>query len=289
MKAVIPAAGLGTRFLPYTKAQPKEMIPVVDKPVIQYVVEEAVASGVRDILIITGRGKRAIEDHFDTNLELENRLSRSGRTEDLASLTRLIEKVRIMYVRQPEPRGLGDAIRYAEPFIEGKAFAVLLGDDITTGPVPCTQVLRDAHKRLGGSVLALQHVSEERIGRYGMVLGEEIEPGIVKVKDLVEKPRPEEVRSTMSTMGRYVLTPTVFQRLEEVKPGKDGEVQLTDAIAAMLKTEDVYGVLFEGRRYDVGDKAGWLRANLELAMEREELRRELEEVFSGGTPLREEK
>ncbi len=282
MKAVIPAAGLGTRFLPYTKAQPKEMIPVLDKPAIQYVVEEALASGLRDILIITGRGKRAIEDHFDANPELENYLSRSSRNDPLKSLRQLREKARIMYVRQPEPKGLGDAIRYAEPFVGGEAFAVLLGDDITFGPRPCTRVLRDAYGQLGGSVLALQEVSSERIGRYGMVLGETVTPTVLKISEIIEKPAPEEVRSTIATLGRYVLTPAVFRLLKEADPGKDGEVQLTDAVAALLDIEEVYGVFFEGQRYDVGDMSGWLRANLELAMAQEELRRDLEDLATGG-------
>lgn len=279
MKAVIPAAGLGLRFLPYTKAQPKEMIPIVDKPAIQYVVEEAAASGLLDILIITGRGKRAIEDHFDANLELENHLSRAGRSDLLASLGRLMEEVRIMYVRQPEPRGLGDAIRYAKPFVESEPFAVLLGDDITVGPKSCTQLLKDAHQELGGTVLALQQVPRDRIGRYGMVVGDEVEPGVVAVREIIEKPTAEEAKSTLATIGRYILMPSVFDHLQEVVPGRNAEVQLTDAIAAMLPTEGVHGVIFEGRRYDVGDRAGWLRANLELGMDRQELRKELEDIL----------
>ncbi len=276
MKAVIPAAGLGTRFLPYTKAQPKEMIPVVDKPAIQYVVEEAVASGLRDILIITGRGKRAIEDHFDANIELEGHLARAGQEGALQALRRLMEQARIMYVRQPEPRGLGDALRYAEPFVGGEPFAVLLGDDIMDGPPPCMQLLLKAHRRLGGSVLAMQEVGRDEIGKYGMIVGREVQPGVVRVEELIEKPHPEEVRSTLATMGRYILTPGLFECLREAKPGRGGEVQLSDAISCLLASEEVHGVLYPGRRYDVGDKAGWLLATLELAMKREDLRKALE-------------
>jgi UTP--glucose-1-phosphate uridylyltransferase len=280
MKAVIPAAGLGTRFLPYTKAQPKEMIPVVDKPAIQYVVEEAVASGLREILIVTGRGKRAIEDHFDHNVELENHLARTGKTEALDELKKLMRRVRIHYVRQPVPRGLGDAIAYSESFVGRDPFAVLLGDDLTMDP-PCTRVLLDVQRRLKGSVIALQSVSREEIVRYGMAVGEMIEPGIVRLTDIVEKPVAKEVRSDLATIGRYIFTPSIFDHLRKTKPGKGAEVQLTDAIRAQLHSEDVYGVLYEGRRYDVGDKIGWLQATFELAMQREEFRAGLRVLAEG--------
>jgi UTP--glucose-1-phosphate uridylyltransferase len=271
MKAVIPAAGLGSRFLPYTKAQPKEMIPIVDKPAIQFVVEEAVASDMREILIVTGRGKRAIEDHFDANVELDNHLAKSGGHSALEDLKALMSAAKIMYVRQPIPRGLGDAVLRAAEFAADESFGVLLGDDITVNP-PCANVLRTAHDRLGGSVIALQEVPRERIGSYGMAVGKEVEPGIIRLKDLVEKPAPSQVRSTLATIGRYVLTPGIFPRLRETKAGTGGEVQLTDGIRALMEKEDVYGVLYRGRRYDVGDKLGWLAANLELGMEREDLR-----------------
>jgi UTP--glucose-1-phosphate uridylyltransferase len=271
MKAVIPAAGLGTRFLPYTKAQPKEMIPLVDKPAIQFVVEEAVASGMREILIVTGRGKRAIEDHFDVNVELESHLEREGRETALEDLKKLMAAARIMYVRQPIPRGLGDAILRAADFVEDEPFGVLLGDDITVDP-PCASVLRAAHERLGGSAIALQQVTRDQIGRYGMAVGKEVEPGLVRLEDMIEKPSPNEVRSTLATIGRYVLTPEIFARLRATEAGKGGEIQLTDGIRALMKKEDVYGVLYRGRRYDVGDKLGWLTANVELAMERADLR-----------------
>lgn len=279
MKAVIPAAGLGSRFLPYTKAQPKEMIPIVDKPAIQFVVEEAVASGMHEILIVTGRGKRAIEDHFDANAELDDHLAKSDRPAALKDLKTLMSAARIMYVRQPTPRGLGDAVHRAADFVADEPFGVLLGDDITVDP-PCAGMLRAAHERLGGSVIALQEVPRERIGRYGMAVGKEVEPGVVRLQDLIEKPSPAQVRSTLATIGRYILTPEIFPRLRETEAGKGGEVQLTDGIRGLLEKEDVYGVLYRGRRYDVGDKLGWLTANLELAMEREELRGDLEAYLS---------
>ncbi len=271
MKAVIPAAGLGTRFLPYTKAQPKEMIPVVDKPAIQYVVEEAAASGIRDILIVTGRGKRAIEDHFDANVELENHLAREGKSNALRELADLMSRVRIFYARQPSPRGLGDAIAHAESFVGREPFAVLLGDDLTSDP-PCTRVLLDVHRRLRGTVVALQEVSAQEIGRYGMAVGEEVEPGILRLTDLVEKPSPPEVRSNLATIGRYVLAPSIFESLRSTKPDKRGEVQLTDAIRALTASEEVFGVRYRGIRHDVGNVAGWLRATMAIASMRPELR-----------------
>jgi len=271
MKAVIPAAGLGSRFLPYTKAQPKEMIPIVDKPAIQYVVEEAVASGMNEILIVTGRGKRAIEDHFDANVELDDHLARSGKPGALQDLKALMKAARIMYVRQPTPQGLGDAVLRAEDFVADDPFGVLLGDDITIDP-PCAGILRAAYQRHGGSVIALQKVSREQIGRYGMAIGKEVEPGVIRLDDLIEKPSPSQVRSTLATIGRYILTPGIFACLRETKVGKGGELQLTDGIRGLIDREDVYGVLYRGRRYDVGDKLGWLETNLELGMEREDLR-----------------
>jgi UTP--glucose-1-phosphate uridylyltransferase len=271
MKAIIPAAGLGVRFLPYTKAQPKEMIPIVDKPAIQFVVEEAVASGMREILIVTGRGKRAIEDHFDANVELDNHLAKAGTPAALEELKDLMSAARIMYVRQPVPRGLGDAVLRAADFVGEESFAVLLGDDITVDP-PCAGVLREAHERLGGSVIALQEVPRDRIGRYGMAVGKELEPGVIRLQDLVEKPSPSQARSSLATIGRYILSPGIFPCLRETEAGKGGEIQLTDAMRALLAKEDVFGVLYAGRRYDVGDKLGWLLANIELALEREDLR-----------------
>ncbi len=284
MKAVIPAAGLGTRFLPYTKAQPKEMIPVVDKPAIQYVVEEAVQSGLVNILIVTGRGKRAISDHFDMSENLENHSARNGHAEALRDLMEIAAKAHIHYIRQAEPRGLGDAVAHAESFVDGQAFAVLLGDDLTMDP-PCIGVLKKVHERLGGSVVALQNVPKAEIGRYGMAVGEETEPGIYRLMDLVEKPTPAEARSTLATIGRYIFGPSLFDHLRATLPGKGGEVQLTDAIRAQLAEEDVYGVLYAGRRYDVGDKARWLQATFELAMQREEFSDVLRDAASKLRPI----
>jgi len=271
MKAVIPAAGLGTRFLPYTKAQAKEMIPVVDKPAIQYVVEEAADAGIRDILIVTGRGKRAIEDHFDANSEFEAHLAPGERNSALEDLASLLRKVRIMYVRQSSPRGLGDAVLQAESFVGTEPFAVLLGDDLTFEP-PCMGYLLDVHRRLHAPVIAMQKVPKEHVGRYGIATGNEVERGVFRLTTLVEKPSPSEVRSDLATIGRYVLTPAIFQHLRATGLGKGSELQLSDAIAGQLRQEAVYGVVYPGRRYDVGDKVGWLRATFELAMMRPDLK-----------------
>lgn len=278
MKAVIPAAGLGSRFLPYTKAQPKEMLPIVDKPAIKYVVEEAVESGLCDILVITGRGKRSIERHFDANPELDRHLERLGRSDALDELEGLMRKARILFARQPVPRGLGDAVLTAESYVGDEPFAVLLGDDITLEP-PCARVLVDAHRRIGRTVVALQRVSREEIGRYGMIVGKELDQGLIAVEDLTEKPASGEIRSDLATIGRYILTPAIFACLRETGAGKGGEVQLTDAIKKLLTREEVYGVLYEGRRFDVGNKPGWLAANLELALRRTDLRDELRSVI----------
>lgn len=279
MKAVIPAAGLGTRFLPYTKAQPKEMIPILDKPAIQYVVEEAAGSGVREILIVTGRAKRAIEDHFDANVELENHLAKAGKLEALEHLKALMDKVRIMYVRQPVPRGLGDAVLHAESFVHGEPFAVLLGDDITMDP-PCLQGLMDLHRKHGGSVLAVQEVPREEIHRYGMVVGKEVEPGLIRVTDVVEKPDPSEARSNLATIGRYILSPDIFEALRKTVPGKAGELQLTDGIRTLLAKEDVYAARYRGVRFDVGDLAGWFRATVAMGLKREDLRGRVADLLS---------
>src|SRR5437870_10187787 len=234
MKAVIPAAGLGSRFLPYTKAMPKEMIPIVDKPAIQFVVEEAVASGMREILIVTGRSKRAIEDHFDANLELDEYLAKSSRPGALEDLEALMRAARIMYVRQSSPRGLGDSVLSAADFVADESFGVLLGDDVTVDP-PCAGVLRAVHEKLGRSVIALQQVPRDQIGRYGMAVGKEVEPGIIRLDDMIEKPTPAQVRSTLATIGRYVLTPEIFAHLRATEPGKGGEIQLTDGIRSLIK------------------------------------------------------
>lgn len=275
MKAVIPAAGLGTRFLPATKAQPKEMLPVVDKPAIQYVVEEAANSGYTEILIITGRGKRAIEDHFDKNIELEEYLIKKNRKEALAEMKRIWEMAEIFYVRQKEPLGLGHAVLCSRKYVGNEPFGVLLGDDIIISKVPCIQQLTEVFKEFQSSVLAVERVSKEKMGLYAMVVGKKVRDGLYKIEDIVEKPPQEDVVSDMGTLGRYVFTPTIFDHLEKTEPGYGGEIQLTDAIRSLLSEEDVYALEFQGKRHDVGDKMGWLKATIEIAMERLEYRDEL--------------
>jgi len=283
-KAVIPAAGLGTRFLPATKAQPKEMLPIVDKPAIQYIVEEAVASGIEDILIITGRGKRAIEDHFDRSLELEEALAQKGES-DLLHLVREIASVEIHYLRQKEPRGLGHAVYCARKFVGDEPFAVLLGDDIMVGDPPCLKKMLDLHAELGGSIVAVKEVPPSEVSRYGIVRPEPVRPGLFRALDLIEKPRPEEAPSSLAIIGRYILSPGIFPLLEMATPGAGGEIQLTDALRRLGALESVYAYAFPGRRYDVGDKLGYLKATVEFALARPDLgpafRAYLEELLSG--------
>lgn len=255
-KAVIPAAGRGTRFLPATKAQPKEMLPVVDKPVIQYVVEEAIASGITDILIITGKGKRAIEDHFGKS-EMNNRF--------LDELDELMSGVNLFYIRQREPRGLGDAVYYAKSFVGEEAFALLLGDTIT---IPaCTAELIRKYEKFKSAIIAVEAVPEEKLSSYGIIKGKEIEGDTYLVEDLVEKPKPEEAPSNLGILGRYILTPAIFDALEMTPPGKGNEIQLTDALR--LLGEKVYAYVYGGKRYDIGNKLDWLKSNIELSLEDE--------------------
>lgn len=275
MKAVIPAAGLGTRFLPATKAQPKEMLPVVDKPAIQYVVEEAVNAGYKEILIITGRGKRAIEDHFDKNIELEEYLRRKNRKEALEEMKRIWAMAEIFYVRQKEPLGLGHAVHCSRQYVGNEPFGVLLGDDIIVSDVPCIEQLTNVFKEFNSSVLAVERVPVEKMSLYAMVVGEKVRDGLFRIEDIVEKPPPEDVVSDMGTLGRYVLTPSIFNHLENIKPGYGGEIQLTDAIRSLLSEEDVYALEFQGKRFDVGDKVGWLKATIQLALKRPEYQEEL--------------
>ncbi len=256
------------------------MLPIVDKPAIQYVIEEAVQSGLSEILIITARGKRAIEDHFDRNLGLEHDQPSSAMRE-MQVFAELLDQVRIYYIRQKDHRGLGHAVLTAEEFVNDEPFSVMLGDDLTFGQSPCQRALLDVHVKRSASVIAVQHVEREVIGRYGMVVGKEEGDGLFKVEEIIEKPKPDEASSTLATLGRYVFTPGIFSHLRKTTPDERGEVQLTDAIESLLKQEDVYAFRFDGRRYDVGDKVGWLRANVELAAKRPDLseavRRMLEE------------
>ena len=271
-KAVIPAAGYGTRFLPATKATPKEMLPIVDKPTIQYIVEEALESGIEDILIISGHGKRAIEDHFDSAPALEHELERKGK-QDLLDLVRETTDVNVHYVRQKYMRGLGDAILCARSFVGNEPFAVLLGDDVVYHPErSALGQLIDVYKERGGSVLGCQMVSDEQVSSYGIVAGETLEnPRLMRVFDMVEKPALEEAPSRMAVLGRYIISPEIFAILCETKPGKGGEIQLTDALKVLAQTEEVYAYDFEGKRYDLGDKLGFLQATVEFALRRTDL------------------
>lgn len=271
MKVVIPAAGLGIRFLPATKAQPKEMLPVVDKPAIQYVVEEAVASGMTDIIMITGRGKRAIEDHFDKSYELEHKLRESGNSEALAEVQKIASMADIFYIRQKEQLGLGHAILCAKKHVGNEPFAVMLGDDIVVSERPCIGQLVEAFDQVKSSVVGVEQVPKSRIQRYGVIKGKRSRDDLYKVEDLVEKPAPEEAPSDLAIIGRYVFQPEIFSFLEKIGPGKGGEYQLTDAMRLLCRKNGLYGLKFKGRRYDIGSKSDWVRATIELSMERSDL------------------
>jgi len=271
-KAVIPAAGLGTRFLPATKAQPKEMLPIVDKPTIQFIIEEAVASGIEEILIITGRNKRAIEDHFDKSIELEYQLQQNNKTELLEMVQGISNMVDIHYIRQKEPRGLGHAISCAKAFVGNEPFAVMLGDDVVDSTVPCLKQLMNCFDEYKTSILGVQEVPNEQVCKYGIVEGLHIEDRVYKVKNLVEKPAIEEAPSNVAILGRYIITPEIFNILENTTPGKGGEIQLTDALKTLIQREAMYAYKFEGRRYDVGDKLGFLEATVEFALKKPELK-----------------
>lgn len=278
-KAIIPAAGLGTRFLPATKAQPKEMLPIVDKPTIQYIVEEAIESGIEDIMIVTGRGKRAIEDHFDKSYELEEELRKKGNQDMLNLVKDISNLVNIHYIRQKEPRGLGDAINCAKTFIGNEPFAVLLGDDIVDSKVPCLEQLIRAHERYKTTIIGVQRVSPNEVSQYGIVSGEKIEDRLYKIDDMVEKPDVDKAPSNIAILGRYIITPEIFKYLETAKPGKNGEIQLTDALKRLMSEEAMYAYEFEGTRYDVGNKVGFLRATIEFALKREDLKDEFSEYL----------
>jgi len=269
--AVIPAAGLGTRFLPATKAQPKEMLPIVDKPCIQYIIEEAIDSGIEDILIITGRNKRAIEDHFDRAVELELTLKAQGKY-DLLGLVQELSRVTIHYVRQKEPKGLGHAVLCAKHFVGDEPFAVLLGDDIMDAEVPVLKQLMDVYDDCEGSVLGVQEVPKDRVSSYGVVKPVAVKERLWQAEDLVEKPSVEEAPSRLAVLGRYIISPEIFGILEKTEPGRGGEIQLTDALKKLSEREAVYAYEFEGRRYDVGDKQGYLEATVDFALKRPDLR-----------------
>lgn len=270
-KAVIPAAGLGTRFLPATKASPKEMLPVVDKPVIQYVVEEAAEAGIEAVLIVTGRGKEAIENHFDVSFELEQLLESRGKLAELASVRSIASMVHVCYVRQKEALGLGHAVLCARHWIGEEPFAVFLGDDIVASDTPCIRQMLDVFERERASVLGVMDVAREETSKYGIVAGEAAGDRLVRVLDIVEKPEPASAPSTTAVIGRYIFTPTLFEELEKTRADASGEIQLTSAIRTLLDREPVFAYRFEGRRFDTGDRLGFLQATVEMALARPEL------------------
>jgi len=285
-KAVFPAAGLGTRFLPATKAQPKEMLPIVDKPIIQYGVEEAVHSGIQNIIIVTGRGKSAIEDHFDVSFELEHLLESRGKKELLGIVHNISDLINVSYVRQKEALGLGHAVLRAFELVGEEPFAVVLADDVIEAETPCLRQLLDIHSFFVAPVLAVMEVPQDSISAYGCIDAEPVNHNgshdrLYRIRDLVEKPKPSEAPSNLAIIGRYVLTPEIFTSLQEIKPGSGGELQLTDALKHLLRSRPIYAYRFEGTRYDAGDKLGFLRATVEFALRRKDLGGPFREYLTG--------
>ena len=278
-KSIIPVAGLGTRFLPATKAQAKEMLPIVDKPTLQYIIEEAIASGIEEILIVTGRNKKSIEDHFDRSVELELELEQKNKKEMLEMVQNISNMVNIHYIRQKEPKGLGHAVHCAKSFIGDEPFAVLLGDDIVDADTPCLKQMINCYDEYKTTVLGVQEVAKENVDKYGILDVKHIEERVYKVKDMVEKPAVEEAPSNIAILGRYIITPEIFNILENQEPGKGGEIQLTDALQTLATKEAIYAYNFQGRRYDVGDKLGFLEATVDFALKRPELRDEFIEFL----------
>jgi UTP--glucose-1-phosphate uridylyltransferase len=275
-KAVFPAAGLGTRFLPATKAQPKEMLPLVDKPLIQYGVEEALHSGIQNILIVTGRGKSSIEDHFDVSFELEHALESKGKKELLAIVRGVSDMINVAYIRQKDAMGLGHAVHRAKELVGSEPFAVVLSDDVIESEIPCVRQLLDVYEFYGASVVALMEVEGDAISQYGAVDAEPVghngsRDRLFRIRNLVEKPKPSEAPSNLAIIGRYVLTPEIFNSIESIDPGSGGEIQLTDALKHLLRNRPIYGYKFEGKRYDAGDKLGFLKATVEFALNRHDL------------------
>ncbi|HEY7875589.1 MAG TPA: UTP--glucose-1-phosphate uridylyltransferase GalU [Actinomycetota bacterium] len=283
-KAVLPAAGLGTRFLPATKSQPKEMLPVLDKPGIQYVVEEAVRAGLEDILIITGRGKGSLEDHFDRSLELEAHLERAGKDEELAGVRAIADLADIHFVRQKEPLGFGHAVLSARRHVGGEPFVVMVGDEIVPEPVgdeaPLLARMIELFGRHGGSVLAVQEVPEESVSSYGIVAGDDVEPGVIRISRMIEKPAPQDAPSNLAARGRYVFESEIFDAIEKTSAGVGGEIQLTDAIQLLAEERSVFAYTHEGPIYDAGKKLDWLRATLELALRRDDLAKPVKELIT---------
>ncbi len=280
-KAVIPAAGLGTRFLPATKAVPKEMVPIVDKPTLQYIVEEAAAAGIEDILIITGRTKRAVEDHFDKSYELETELEKSGKFDYLDTLQKISNLANIHYVRQKEAKGLGHAIYCTKFFAENEPFAVLLGDDVVDSEKPCLSQMIEQYEACGASILGVQTVPDSETSKYGIVSGDKIGDRLYRVHDMVEKPAPGTAPTNVAVLGRYIITPDIFRCLENTTPGAGGEIQLTDALKMLAKKEEMYAYDFIGRRYDVGSKQGYLEATIEFALKRPDLKEDFANYLKG--------
>jgi len=270
-KAVFPAAGLGTRFLPATKASPKEMLPLVDKPLIQYVIEEAVASGIEEVVLVTGRNKRAIEDHFDVAFELEEDLKAKGKYKLLSEVQRIANLVTFCYIRQKKALGLGHAVLTSKRVVGDETFAVLLGDDIIDSDVPALKQMMAVHERYPSTILAIQKVPKSQTQHYGIIDAKKIEDGIYLVKDLVEKPLPNEAPSNLAIIGRYILTPEIFRALEHTRPGKGGEIQLTDGLRLLMKKQPIYAFEFKGIRHDAGDKLGFLKATVEFGLKNAEL------------------
>jgi len=270
-KVVIPAAGLGTRFLPSTKAQPKEMLNIFDKPSIQYIVEEAVNAGIEDILIILGRNKESIENHFDKSYELENKLIEKGNNKILEDIKKISNLGNIYYARQKEPLGLGHAIYCAKSFVGNEPFAVMLGDDIIESKKPCIQQLIEKYEELDSSIIGVQEVDKKEVNKYGIVKGEKLNDRLYRVENLVEKPKVQEAPSNVAIIGRYVISPAIFEILETTEPGAGNEIQLTDGLKKLSKHDDVYSYIFEGKRYDIGNKLGYLKATVEFALGDEEL------------------
>ncbi|MFR8868976.1 UTP--glucose-1-phosphate uridylyltransferase GalU [Paraclostridium sordellii] len=284
-KAIIPAAGLGTRFLPATKSQPKEMLPIVDKPTLQYIIEEAVSSGIEEILIVTGRSKKSIEDHFDRSIELELELEQKGKLDMLKIVQDISNMVDIYFIRQKEPKGLGHAIYCAKSFVGDEPFAVLLGDDIVDSDKPCLKQLIGAYNEYNTSILGVQEVAKENTDKYGILDVKHIEDRVYKVNDMVEKPKVEEAPSNIAILGRYIITPAIFEILANQKPGKGGEIQLTDALKTLGEHEAIYAYNFEGKRYDVGDKLGFLKATVDYALKRPELKSDFIEFLKEKVSL----
>lgn len=269
-KALFPVAGLGTRFLPATKASPKEMLPLVDKPLIQYVVEEAISSGIEEVIIITGRGKRAIEDHFDISYELEDLLRQKGKTELLQQVQQISNMVDICYVRQKEPYGLGHAVLCAKNLVKNESFAVLLGDDVIDSEVPVLKQMLDMYYKYKAPIIAVQEVDRSQVSNYGIIDAVQVADGVYKISDMVEKPRVEDAPSNLAIIGRYLLTPDIIGILEKTAPGSGKEIQLTDGLRGLLKVGPVYGYKFQGKRYDAGDKLGFLQATVEFGLKNKE-------------------